>query len=146
MSQYSIISGFLFVSLFQFFFSVSTIFVMFRLEISFTSLSYCHTCTRIWPLQQYFDSHFFRYFIFSFISLGTPLSTCNVPQMYKCFFSISISLSSTVIVTVLVQVPSLLSSCALRISKTRFLMVVICQYTPQYYICSHFWTHKPSTF
>lgn len=85
--------------------SLSPLSVMFRLEISFTSISYCHTCTIIWPLKQYFDSHFFRYIIFSLISLGTPLSTCNVPQMYKCFFfpHKHFTQFNTVIVIVLVQ-------------------------------------------
>jgi hypothetical protein len=37
----------------------------------------------------------------------------------------------------------LLSSCAPRISKLRFLLVVICQCIPPCYICSHSWTQKP---
>lgn len=115
---------------------------MFRLEISFTSLSYCHTCTRIWPLQNCFDSHFFGYFIFflHFLCLHAIYHRCT-----SVFFHEHFTQFNTIIVIVLVQVPSLLSSCALRISKTRFLLVMTCQYIPQYYICSHFWTHKPST-
>jgi len=125
--------------------SPSPLSVTFKLEISFTSLSYCHTCTRIWLLKQYFDSHFFRYFTFSFNFLrnSSAYMQCTT-DVQVFFFHKHFTQFNTVIVIVLVQVPSLLSSCALRMSKTRFLLVMICQDTPRHYICSHFSTHKPS--
>jgi len=115
-----------------FLFSVSSLFAVGSVEISFTSYFAALVpehglYDRKWPL------FFLTYFIFSYISLGT---LCLDETYHRCMcFSFPTAFHSVI---VLVQVVSLLSSCTSRSFKSRFLMMVICQCTPPNYVCCHF--------